>query len=193
MRSRRTRGDLPRLLIWIGLALFLLTPSLALGQEATAPTAPVSIALKDSKFDPQAAVGLVNQTVTWANKDGFAHDVTAVDHTWNSTGGPGGFAAGATYSHVFTKPGVYDYYCTLHGSKYKQMWGRVIVVTAEKGVVPGGAAGGANPETIGVRWLAHWVGIISFVAVVAVLVIYYFVLKYGETMHATDHRDRKEK
>jgi len=56
-----------------------------------------------------------------------------------------------------------------------------------------GAGGGIDPEHIGVNWLAHWVGIASFLAVAGTLLIYYFVLKYGESIHTTDHRDRKEK
>lgn len=69
--------------------------------------------------------------------------------------------------------------------------GHVAVLMGTSGEVGGG--GHVSPEEIGVRWLAHWVGIISFIAVFVVLVLYYFVLKYGETVHATDHRDRKEK
>jgi hypothetical protein len=56
-----------------------------------------------------------------------------------------------------------------------------------------GAGGGVDPEHLGVNWLAHWVGIASFAAVTVTLLIYYFVLKYGESIHTTDHRDRKEK
>lgn len=56
-----------------------------------------------------------------------------------------------------------------------------------------GGATEADPEAIGVRWLAHWVGIVSFLAVIGTLLVYYFVLKYGESIHTTDHRDRKEK
>lgn len=69
--------------------------------------------------------------------------------------------------------------------------GKVVVLMGTSGEVGGG--GHVAPEEIGVRWLAHWVGIISFIAVFVVLILYYFVLKYGETVHATDHRDRKEK
>lgn len=72
-------------------------------------------------------------------------------------------------------------------------WNGLTFVVLNKGGKVGGAAGEVNPEEIGVKWLAHWVGIISFVAVAATLLIYYFVLKYGESVHTTDHRDRKER
>lgn len=70
--------------------------------------------------------------------------------------------------------------------------GGIFVVMHQAGAAIGGAEA-INPEEIGVKWLAHWVGIVSFAAVVATLLIYYFVLKYGESVHTTDHRDRKEK
>jgi hypothetical protein len=70
--------------------------------------------------------------------------------------------------------------------------GAVFIVPGPSGEI---AAGGAqeNPVEIGVRWFAHWIGVISFAAVVVTLVIYYFVLKYGESIHTTDHRDRQGK
>lgn len=70
--------------------------------------------------------------------------------------------------------------------------GAVFIVPGPSGQI---AAGGAqeNPVEIGVKWLAHWVGLISFAAVVVTLVIYYFILKYGESIHTTDHRDRQGK
>lgn len=71
--------------------------------------------------------------------------------------------------------------------------GMTYVVLHEAGASVGAAGDAFNPEHIGVNWLAHWVGIVSFVAVIATLLIYYFVLKYGESIHTTDHRDRKEK
>lgn len=37
------------------------------------------------------------------------------------------FGPGATYSHVFTEPGVYAYVCTIHGVKGKGMVGTITV------------------------------------------------------------------
>lgn len=69
---------------------------------------------------------------------------------------------------------------------------KIVVVPGPDGSVSLGA-GGENPAEIGVRWFAHWVGLISFAAVVVTLVMYYFVLKYSESIHTTDHRDRQGK
>lgn len=69
---------------------------------------------------------------------------------------------------------------------------QIVIVPGPDGSVSLGA-GGENPAEIGVRWFAHWVGLISFAAVVVTLVMYYFVLKYSESIHTTDHRDRQGK
>jgi hypothetical protein len=71
--------------------------------------------------------------------------------------------------------------------------GGVFVIPQRAGVAIGAGGAHFDPEHIGVNLLAHWVGIVSFLAVIATLLIYYFVLKFGESVHTTDHRDRKEK
>jgi plastocyanin len=58
-------------------------------------------------------------TVTWTNRDGAPHTVTADDGSWGS----GTLRQGGTYSHVFTSPGSYTYYCAVHPS----MRGTVVV------------------------------------------------------------------
>lgn len=194
MRSRRV-AQLVRHTLLILLIVMSLAPLLPVSAQEgeAAPGAPTIVTMQGSKFAPQVVMIEVNGTVSWVNQDSFDHDVTQIgdEAGFNSTGGPGGMGNGATYQHKFTEPGIYDYYCTVHPGKPDGMWGRVIVV--DEMLALAGAGGEENPEHIGVRWLAHWVGIISFLAVFAVLLIYYFVLKYGETVHATDHRDRKEK
>lgn len=175
------------------LAAAILLPQAALAQqEPEAQAARVTIQMRNTAFEPQLAMIAINGTVVWTNGDPFAHDVFGVNESFNSTGGPGGMAAGATYERKLDKAGVYDYYCTVHSTgRGNSMWGRLIVV--EPPVLQPAGGEGVSPEKTGVRWLAHWVGVISFIAVFAVLILYYFVLKYGETVHATDHRDRKEK
>lgn len=176
----------------LGFVFFLVVPASLEAQEAGAAPADVKIDMSGSKFDPDVAVAQVNATVTWTNRDGFNHDVTGLGNNFSSPGGLGGMAKGATYAVKIDQAGVYDYYCTVHSSgRGNGMWGRLIVMEAPVTAL-GGGGGGISPEEAGVNWLAHWVGIISFVAVFATLLIYYFVLKFGETMHATDHRDRKE-
>lgn len=85
--------------------------------------------MKSVKFVPQEVTVKVGATVRWTNSDSFAHDVTASDGSWTSTGGPGGMKAGAVYARTFSSAGSFDYYCTVHSSGAGNgMWGHVKVV-----------------------------------------------------------------
>ncbi|HKT21484.1 MAG TPA: cupredoxin domain-containing protein [Nitrososphaerales archaeon] len=52
----------------------------------------------------------VNNTVTWANNDDVPHTITATDGTFNS----GNLNAGQSWTHTFTTPGTYTYFCSYH-------------------------------------------------------------------------------
>ena len=66
--------------------------------------------MKNTAFDPASITVSVNSTVTWTNKDGYSHDVTATDSSFYS----GTIPSGATYTHQFTTAGTYTYRCTFH-------------------------------------------------------------------------------
>jgi nitrite reductase (NO-forming) len=63
----------------------------------------------------------INGTVTWANQDTIPHTVTAKDGSFNS----GELDPGKSWSHTFTLPGTYHYYCIYHSDV---MTGEVIVL-----------------------------------------------------------------
>jgi copper-containing nitrite reductase len=52
----------------------------------------------------------VNNTVVWTNYDSVEHTVTATDNSYGS----GYIQPDQSFSHTFTSPGIYTYYCTLH-------------------------------------------------------------------------------
>ena len=52
----------------------------------------------------------VGQTVTWANRDNTVHTVTSTTGLFDSKD----IAPGAVYTHTFSTPGTYPYYCVYH-------------------------------------------------------------------------------
>ncbi|MBV9860255.1 MAG: cupredoxin domain-containing protein [Alphaproteobacteria bacterium] len=72
-------------------------------------------------FDPPTLTVAAGTKVTWVNRDD-------VPHTATSTAKPKSFDSGTLdtdqqFSHVFTKPGTYDYFCAVH----PKMAGRILV------------------------------------------------------------------
>ena len=78
-------------------------------EPADAPEA-VQVKIKDFDFLPMAVTVPVGGSVTWKNLDGEPHTVTSIDGDFRS----GALDENDTYTVRFTKPGVYDYICTIH-------------------------------------------------------------------------------
>jgi len=97
---------------------------------ASASVAPTGVVVPvvalDNSFRPQQLEVHVGDTVSWENRGNNDHNVLSVE-----TGEWGAevtdFAPGATYTHVFTEPGVYAYYCSIHGSAQAGMTGTITV------------------------------------------------------------------
>jgi plastocyanin len=80
----------------------------------------------DNTFRPEKIEVPAGTTVVWQNVGRNAHDVAPArddDYGVDKTR----FAPGDGYSHRFTEPGTYDYYCTLHGTPDAGMIGTVTV------------------------------------------------------------------
>jgi len=102
------------------LPMFLMTSlfPVALAQNET-----LSIAIvpgSSSPFNGQFYVPNVidvspNSSVSWTNQDTSSHTVTSGDFTTGPSGqfDSGLLNTGATFTHQFTAPGVYTYYCTI--------------------------------------------------------------------------------
>ncbi|MGI8754738.1 MAG: plastocyanin/azurin family copper-binding protein [Acidimicrobiales bacterium] len=76
--------------------------------------------------DVRVAVGA---TVTWVNNGRNDHDIVPIGKS-KATGlgvPEQQFRPGDSYRNRFTKPGVYEYYCSLHGTKDGGMKGRILV------------------------------------------------------------------
>ena len=92
---------------------------------------------------------------------------------------------GFTYEHTFETEGTYSYYCQPHRSA--GMVGEVVVGGGGGGGGDGGGGGGGevDPEHMGVPIQAHFVGIATILAILVSLVFTFFLLKYGESPHAS--------
>jgi plastocyanin len=81
----------------------------------------VEIKIDNFSFSPAETTVAPGTEVKWVNHDD-------VPHTATSTARPKAFDSGTldtdgTYSHVFDKPGTYEYFCAVH----PKMTGKIIV------------------------------------------------------------------
>lgn len=78
---------------------------------AAAPREPQrTVALKSSKFVPTSLTVGVGEVVVFRNLDPMYHSVTSNDLRFDS----GAIAANHKWSHRFTKPGRYVFFCAYH-------------------------------------------------------------------------------
>lgn len=94
------------------------------GQVATqAPQSGTNtITIENFAFNPATLTVAPGTSVTWTNRDGVTHTITA------DSGSPAQFtseqlANGSSFSFPFIKPGTYTYHCSIHPS----MKGTVVV------------------------------------------------------------------
>ena len=111
------------IIILAAVVIFLLTgkvkfPSLGSATPTPAPAdKQLNIFIRDSKFLPNSSAMTVGIQVTWYNDDNKTHRVAG--DGWSS----GDLAPGKTFSKVFSQPGDYKYYCSIHPA----MTGEIIV------------------------------------------------------------------
>lgn len=79
-----------------------------------------TVTIQNFKFDSANLVVSVGTKVTWVNQDSTVHTVASSDKSFPQSSG---LDTGDKYSYVFTKPGTYAYYCTLHPF----MTGKIVV------------------------------------------------------------------
>src|SRR5580700_7605419 len=84
--------------------------AVATSGPATAAPGDVQVTIKNFDFQPMAVTVPVGGTVTWTNRDGEPHTVTSIGGAFRSEA----LDEDDTYTFKFTKPGVYQYICTIH-------------------------------------------------------------------------------
>ena len=120
------------------LTLPLLAVSTGGHRAGATAAAPEVIGITDFAFEPAQFAVRAGGTVQWVNRaPGTRHAVTAENGAFDSnTVQNEGLPGGASFSHTFTEPGTYGYYCTIHTPANPAMKGTVVVEAA-------GAAGDA--------------------------------------------------
>ena len=80
----------------------------------------------DNTFRPEEIEVAAGTEVVWDNGGRNDHNVLPVEgDDWGVEADD--FEPGDTYSHRFTEPGTYAYYCSLHGTTTKGMVGSIVV------------------------------------------------------------------
>ncbi|WP_368408073.1 plastocyanin/azurin family copper-binding protein [Halorussus pelagicus] len=141
-------------------------------------------------FDPDDATVAPGTTVVWENVGSIGHSVTAYedeipgDADFFASGGfdaeqaarqaspEGEVAGGETYEHTFEVEGTYGYFCIPHETA-----GMVAELTVSADA--GGGDGGDNGLVPDIPNSARLVGIVTTAAMVLVVLLAYFFLKYG--------------
>lgn len=81
----------------------------------------------DNTFRPETIEVPAGTEVRWVNGGQNDHNVLPVDERQEWGVDTADFLPGDEYSAVFDTPGVYRYYCSIHGTKEVGMIGTVVV------------------------------------------------------------------
>lgn len=94
------------------------TPELPIGDGET-----IEVVIEDNAFNPATVNISTGDTVRWTNLDSTTHTVTGTGTSFVSEN----LNQGDSYEFLFTDPGTYEYYCSIHPS----MKGTVVVTEEE--------------------------------------------------------------
>jgi plastocyanin len=102
----------------IAVCTLLALPALARAAQGNSVTPATQMAkvegpqvtIDNFTFSPATLTVPSGTTVTWTNQDDMVHTVTETNRSFSSKG----LETGDTYSHTFTAPGTYTYFCALH-------------------------------------------------------------------------------
>jgi plastocyanin len=114
-------------------ATIVLPPSTSLAPDAPPPVSypangvVVTIRAIDNTFRRDAVEIVAGTEVQWQNRGRNDHNIVPlVEAEWGVID-PTQFPPKETYSFVFTTPGTYPYYCSIHGTTTKGMVGTITV------------------------------------------------------------------
>ncbi|MBV9115067.1 MAG: cupredoxin family copper-binding protein [Hyphomicrobiales bacterium] len=93
--------------------------AIALMGASAVMAADMPVSIDNFVFTPAEAQVSVGTTVVWTNNDDIPHTVVDADHKYKSSA----LDTGDKFSHTFTEPGTFEYFCSLH----PHMTGKIIV------------------------------------------------------------------
>src|SRR5580698_3227360 len=118
MRRRFARIGLAALVIGFAAMLTTVGRVGGVGAQEKAP-AGVAVKIDNFSFGPATVTVPVGTTITWTNRDDIPHTVVSTDGVFQSTV----MDTDDKFSFVFSKPGTYPYFCSIH----PKMTGQIIV------------------------------------------------------------------
>lgn len=101
------------------LALFVLVLSGASAGAGENPKPEEQVKIDNFTFIPEILTVKEGTTITWVNKDDVPHTVVSTAKEFSSRA----MDTDDKYTHTFTAPGTYEYYCSVH----PHMKGKIIV------------------------------------------------------------------
>jgi plastocyanin len=108
----------------------------ALGPPVVSTIAPVQsgsvrVSARDNDFITSEIAVAVGTEVVWKNDGRAEHNIVPVDPAAGFKAEQAAFGPKAEYKFTFTKPGMYRYFCSIHGTAEKGMIGAVQVVSSD--------------------------------------------------------------
>jgi plastocyanin len=119
----RMKAILGLILLMCSLAIFS-PASQTIATSYAKPAVGKTVTISNFQFAPKSVTVKAGSTVTWVNKDG-THTVTADNGSFQSPN----LTAGKSFTHKFTNPGTYRYYCSFHGGAGGADMSGVVIVT----------------------------------------------------------------
>jgi amicyanin len=101
------------------IALFSLVASSSVAANDQPPSPAAEVKIDNFSFGPQTLTIPAGSTVTWTNRDDIPHTAVSTDGAFKSKV----MDTDEKFSHTFTNPGTYAYYCTIH----PKMTGKIVV------------------------------------------------------------------
>ena len=84
--------------------------ALSVASWSSAALTPQKLDIREFMFAPRSVTVASGTPVTWVNHDEETHTVTSADGSFASPA----LEANQTFTHTFTAPGTYTYFCALH-------------------------------------------------------------------------------